>query len=354
MLNVCMVGHGMMGIWHSEAMRNLDGCQLHTVVGRPKAPEPTSAETTATSTPTGGRKPASTEQFAAKYGYKKWTTDFAEAVSDPEVDIVIIAGPSETHAEMSLAALEQGKHVLVEIPMAMNLSGAEAVVAAAEERGLTLGVVHPMRFRTERQPVVDRIGRGEEHVSHVQGRFFIHRLQNVGATGLQRTWTDNLLWHHTTHLIDFGLWVVCGGDLATVDDRIRRVHSVYPPIEPRTGIPMELVLVVETHDDQTIVCTGSYYSGEYLYDTLVVTDRDSYRTDERRSTLTTRGGDHPISSEQQNAQLIAPDFVNAVRKGQEPAVPGWSVLPATRVLHRVQSDWDSRHGAQVLPGRPVV
>ena len=38
---------------------------------------------------------------------------------------MIIAGPSETHAEMSLAALEQGKHVLVEIPIAMNLEGAE-------------------------------------------------------------------------------------------------------------------------------------------------------------------------------------------------------------------------------------
>ena len=67
---------------------------------------------------------------------------------------MIIAGPSETHAEMSLAALEQGKHVLVEIPIAMNLEGAEAVVAAAEERGLTLGVVHPMRYRTERLPIV--------------------------------------------------------------------------------------------------------------------------------------------------------------------------------------------------------
>ena len=129
---------------------------------------------------------------------------------------MIIAGPSETHAEMSLAALEQGKHVLVEIPIAMNLAGAEAVVAAAEERGLTLGVVHPMRYRTERLPIVERIPRGEEHVSHVQGRFFIHRLQNVGATGLQRSWTDNLLWHHTTHLIDFGLWVVTGGDLRPV------------------------------------------------------------------------------------------------------------------------------------------
>jgi len=126
---------------------------------------------------------------------------------------------------------------------------------------LTLGVVHPMRFRQERLPIVERIHRGEERVSHVQGRFFIHRLSNVGATGLQRSWTDNLLWHHTTHLIDFGLWMVCGGDMATADARIRNIYSAYPPIEPRTGIPMELVLVVETHDDQTIVCTGSYYSG---------------------------------------------------------------------------------------------
>jgi 2-hydroxy-4-carboxymuconate semialdehyde hemiacetal dehydrogenase len=348
MLNVCMVGHGMMGIWHSEALRNVEECRLHTVVGRPKKPESESA------TPAAGRKPASTEMFAEKYGYKKWTTDFDEAIADPEVDIVIIAGPSETHADMSLAALERGKHVLVEIPIAMNLAGAEAVVRAAEERGLTLGVVHPMRFRTERQPIVDRIRRGEERVSHVQGRFFIHRLANVGATGLQRSWTDNLLWHHTTHLIDFGLWMVSGGDLANIEAKIRRVHSVYPPIEPRTGIPMELVLVVETDDDQTIVCTGSYYSGEYVYDTLVITDHDSYRTDERRSTLNTRGGEHPISSEQQNAELIAPDFVSAVHKGKEPAVPGWSVLPAMRVLNRVQSEWDAKHGAQPLPGRPVV
>src|SRR6266705_2959180 len=114
MLNVCMVGHGMMGIWHSEAMRNLDECRLHTVVGRPKGPEPAGSAAIV------GRRPASTEQFAAKYGYKKWTTEFTEAVSDPEVDIVIIAGPSETHAEMALAALERGKHVLVEIPIAMN------------------------------------------------------------------------------------------------------------------------------------------------------------------------------------------------------------------------------------------
>jgi 2-hydroxy-4-carboxymuconate semialdehyde hemiacetal dehydrogenase len=346
MLNVCMIGHGMMGIWHSEALQRTPDAVLHTVVGRAK-PE-------STETPAAGRAQSSTEAFAQQYGYKKWTTDLDEALADPEVDIVIIAGPSETHAEMSLKSIAAGKHTLVEIPIAMNLEGAERVVATARERNLTLGVVHPMRFRVERLPVVERVRQGEERVSHVQGRFFIHRLSNVGATGLQRSWTDNLLWHHTTHLIDFGLWMLTGGDLATADDRIRTVYSAYSPIEPRTGIPMELVLVVETHDDQTIVCTGSYYSKEFVYDTFAVTDRDSYRVDERTATMFTGAGPQSIASEQENAELIAPDFVRAVAEGREPHVPGWSVLPAMRVLHRVQEAWDERHGAQVLPGRPVT
>ena len=150
MLNICMVGHGMMGVWHSEALCDVPDAQLHTVVGRPAAPEGTPARAATT-----GRKPPSTEEFAAGYGYKKWTTDLGEALADPEIDIVIVAGPSETHADMAVASLEAGKHTLVEIPIAMNLADSERVVAIARDRGLTLGVVHPMRFRAERQPVVD-------------------------------------------------------------------------------------------------------------------------------------------------------------------------------------------------------
>jgi 2-hydroxy-4-carboxymuconate semialdehyde hemiacetal dehydrogenase len=111
---------------------------------------------------------------------------------------------------------------------------------------------------------------------------------------------------------------------------------------------------VETRDEQSIVCTGSYYARERIYDMLVVSDRDSYRVDELRSTLTTGDGERPIPTEQENAELIAPEFVAAVETGREPAVPGWSVLPAMRVLHRVQESWDARYGKQVLPGRPVV
>ena len=352
MLNVCVIGHGMMGIWHSEALARTPDAVLHTVVGRPKPPPKDGAESEAG--PAGGRPQSSTEVFAQRYGYKKWTTDIDQALGDPEVDIVIIAGPSETHAEMALKSIAAGKHTLVEIPIAMNLEGAEAVVAAAQEKGVTLGVVHPMRYRAERHEMVDRVRAGAERLHSVQGRFFIHRLQNVGATGLQRSWTDNILWHHTTHLVDVGLWAVSGADLRTAESRIRNVYAAYPAAEPRTGIPMELVLVVETHDDQTILCNGSYYAHHRIYDVLMVTDRDDYQVDELSSTLTTGEGTRPIPTEQDNAELIAPEFVEAVRDGREPFVPGWSVLPAMRVLHRVQEQWDATHGAQLIPGRPVT
>jgi 2-hydroxy-4-carboxymuconate semialdehyde hemiacetal dehydrogenase len=347
MLNVCMIGHGMMGLWHTEALLKHPDARLHTVVGRARTPG-TEAR------PAAGRRGESTEEFATRFGYQKWTTNVDEALRDPEVDIVIIAGPSETHADMAIASLTNGKHTLVEIPIAMNLEGSEKVVAVARERGLTIGVVHPMRFREEHRQVTLRVRSGEERVTHFHGRFFIHRLQNVGATGLQRSWTDNILWHHMTHLVDLGLWTVSGGDMATTDDRVRNVYSFYPAVEPRTGIPMEVVLVMETNDDQAVVCTGSYYAHWRIYDVLSVSDRDMYHLDELTSTQRTAAGERPVPSEEENAKLIAPDFVDAVTDGREPLVPGWSVLPAMRVLHRAQEQWDATHGKQVLPGRPVV
>lgn len=332
-MNVCMIGHGMMGVWHSEGLAGGD-CRLHTVVGR--RPEPT-------------------REFAEKYGYKKWTVDLEEALSDPAIDIVIVAGPSETHAEMATAALEHGKHTLVEIPIAMNLEDSERVVALAKAKGLHLGVVHPMRFRAERTELLARIQAGEEKVRHTHGRFFIHRLQNVGATGYQRSWTDNILWHHSTHLVDLGLWLACGGDMTQAEDMVSKVSAFMPGLDDRTGIPMEIVLLAETRNDQSIVVTGSYYGRERIYDTLVVTDRDSYRLDENRNTLTIgTDGTRDIQTERENAWLAARDFVKAVYENRDPLVPGWSVLPTMRILHRAQEIWDGVYGKQILPGRPVV
>ncbi|MGH6962098.1 MAG: Gfo/Idh/MocA family protein, partial [Dongiaceae bacterium] len=124
-MNVCMVGYGMMGQWHSEALKLTDAL-LHTVVGR---------------------REEAAKEFAARYGYKKWTVSLDEALADPAIDIVIIGSPSEQHEAQAIQCLEAGKHTLIEIPIAMSLAGAERVVAAGERSGKIYGLCHPMRFR---------------------------------------------------------------------------------------------------------------------------------------------------------------------------------------------------------------
>lgn len=323
-MNICVVGHGMMGTWHSDALLEAD-CVLHTLVGR---------------------RPKPAQEFAARYGYRKWTTDLNEALADDAIDIVILANPSELHAETALASLAHGKHTLVEIPIAMSLSDSERIVAEARARGLTLGVVHPTRMQPELAALHERMVGGEEHVRHVSGRFFIRRLENVGATGYRRSWTDNLLWHHTTHLLDFGLWLLGAP--------VRSLSSFMPPIDAQTGIPMEVFLGIETERDQSLVCAGSYYSREYIFEVVVVTDQDSYRLDSVGNRLTLGSGNVIGAPWVENCLRVTRDFVAAVRESRAPAITGESVLPAMRVLQTAQDRWDALHGAQAIPGRPAT
>ena len=256
-MNVCMVGYGMMGGWHSDALKDT-GAVLHTLVGR---------------------RADAAKEFAERYGYKKWTTNLEDALADPDVDIVILANPSDQHAETALASLHAGKQTLVEIPLAMNLADGEKIVQTARERNLTLGVVYPLRMRAEMVALKQRALAGQEQIRQVCGRFYIYRLENIGATGYRRSWTDNLLWHHTSHLLDMGLWLL--------DSPVRRVQSFMPPLDAHTGIPMELFLGLETERDQSLISTGSYYGHERLFETFVITDKESYKLESFAGTMTT-------------------------------------------------------------------
>ncbi len=323
-MNVCMVGYGMMGEWHSAALRQA-GAALHSVVGR---------------------RPEAAAAFAQRFGYHKVAASLAEALADPAVEAVVLGTPSDQHEEQAIRCLEAGKHTLIEIPIAMSLEGAERVVAAGERSGKVHGLSHPMRFRREHAALLARARSGEEAIRHVAGRFFINRLENVGATGYRRSWTDNILWHHFCHFVDLGLHLFDGAP-------IRRVQGHYGPLHPRTGIPMECVVLVETEADQSLLVHGSYRAAYRLYDTLVVTDRDTHSLDILAGTLRTAAGEQPSESEQDNAARVIFDFVDAVRGNRPPLAAGPSVLPAMRVLQAVQDGWDARHGARAIPGRPL-
>src|SRR5512139_4093248 len=88
-----------------------------------------------------------------RYSTVRATSSLAEVLADPEVDAVAVATPAATHLEVALAAIEAGKHVLVEKPLASSFSDGLKLVTAAEERGLVLMLDHTFCYT----PVVQRL-----------------------------------------------------------------------------------------------------------------------------------------------------------------------------------------------------
>lgn len=78
-----------------------------------------------------GRNAAELEAFAARWGWRNWTTRWRELADDPEIALVDVGTPNHLHAEQSIAMLEAGKHVACEKPLAGTLSDARAMRDAA-------------------------------------------------------------------------------------------------------------------------------------------------------------------------------------------------------------------------------
>lgn len=97
--------------------------------------------------------PERAEEAAAKYGVEgaKVYSDFNELLQDESIDIVHVLTPNESHARISIAALEADKHVMCEKPMAKTAAEARRMVEAAKASGKKLTVGYNNRFRRDSQ-----------------------------------------------------------------------------------------------------------------------------------------------------------------------------------------------------------
>ena len=96
---------------------------------------------------------------AADLGVQAYPT-LDDVLGSPEVDAVIIATPHPSHLEITLQAIQAGKHVLVEKPISVTPSEADQMVAAAREAEVTLGVLFNNRFRPEAQKMRELLDQG--------------------------------------------------------------------------------------------------------------------------------------------------------------------------------------------------
>ncbi|MHA6782302.1 Gfo/Idh/MocA family protein [Pseudonocardia saturnea] len=162
-LGVGMVGHAFMGAAHSQAWRT---------AGRffdlPLTPDMAVLC---------GRDAATAQAAAGRLGWRHVETDWKQLLTRDDVQLVDVCAPGDVHAEIAVAALDAGKHVLCEKPLANTVDEARAMVAAAE-RAQAAGVRSMVGFNYRRVPAVTLARRLVE-----QGR--IGEVRHVRATYLQ-------------------------------------------------------------------------------------------------------------------------------------------------------------------------
>ena len=126
MIGVGLVGYGYAGrVFHSHLVKRAPGLELRAIAARDA-----------------GRR----AQASADYPDARAHATFDAVLADARVDLVVLATPHDTHAEMAVRALAAGKHVVVDKPMAITLADADRMVATARQHDRMLSVFHNRRW----------------------------------------------------------------------------------------------------------------------------------------------------------------------------------------------------------------
>ena len=138
-LRVAMIGYGFMGAAHSQGWRT--------------APRFFDLPAEPVMSVIVGRDAARVEGARRRFGWQRAGTDWRAVIDDPDIDVVDICTPGDSHAEIAIAALAAGKHVLCEKPLANTVAEAEAMTGAAEAAAAR-GVRSMVGFSYRRVPAI--------------------------------------------------------------------------------------------------------------------------------------------------------------------------------------------------------
>ncbi|WP_433158962.1 Gfo/Idh/MocA family protein [Kribbella sp. CA-247076] len=138
-LGIGLIGYAFMGAAHSQAWRS--------------APRFFDLPLNPAMNVLCGRNPEAVAAAAAKLGWKETETDWRKLLGRDDIQLVDVCTPGDSHAEIAIAALEAGKHVLCEKPLANTVEEAEAMTAAAEAAAAK-GIRSMVGFTYRRVPAI--------------------------------------------------------------------------------------------------------------------------------------------------------------------------------------------------------
>ena len=224
-----MVGYGFMGAAHSHAWRT-----AHRFFDLPLTPVLRTLS---------GRTESALVAAAERYGFEQTTTRWQDLVEDPEIDVIDICTPGDTHFEIAMAALAAGKHVLCEKPLANSVEESAEMAAAASEASHR-GVRSICGFSYRRTPALayarQLVAEGAVgEIRQVRAQYLQDWLSDADAPMTWRLDKDKAgsgaLGDIGAHIIDLAQWI-SGQDIATVSGILETVVPTRPAAGDMQGL----------------------------------------------------------------------------------------------------------------------
>lgn len=293
---------------------------------------------------------ATASALAGEHGASMKTFD--EVLSDASVDAVAIAAPAKDHASLALRAIDAGKHLFVEKPLALHVADAEAVVVAAEQRGSTLMVGHLLQYH----PAFLAVRRMVEEGSLGELRYLYSNRLNLGKFRRE----ENILWSFAPH--DLSMLLALVGEAPA---RVSAVGSTFlsenVPDVTTTHLsfasgPRAHVFVSWLHPfkEQRLVVVGS--DAMAVFDDTAPWESKLVRFEHGVSwdgltPVPVRGEPTPVPLEESEPlRLECEHFLECVSSGRTPRTDGHEGLRVLQVLDAAERSLVAS-GAQVaLPG----
>lgn len=317
-MKIGVAGQGAFGIKHIDAIQNIPGIEIVTL--------------------TGGNQVA-TEEVAKKYKIPHWTGDLAESLKQPGLEAMILATPTQMHADQAVQCLKAGKHVQVEIPMADSLADSERILKAQKQTGLIAMAGHTRRFNPSHQWIHKRVKSGEFTIQQMNVQTYFFRRTNMNAAGKPRSWTDHLLWHHACHTVDLFAY--------QTGQTISECYALEGPHHPELKIAMDMGIIMKVPSGA--ICTlslsfnnkgpqGTFFryigdTGTYVayYDDLV--DGEQNKIDLSKVDVSMNG-----------IELQDREFFAAIKERREPNAGVEQTISAMRVLDKLEKMLESKVG----------
>ena len=322
-LGVGIAGAGTIGAVHAEALDELQGTRLVAVA---EAREVT------------GHK------LAEAHG-AEWHADFGELLGRSDMDVVVICTPSGLHPDQAVAAARAGKHVITEKPMATTLEGANRMIHACREAGVTLTVIYQYRFnrdalRLKRAVEAGLFGRP------VLGNAFVHwhRTQEYYEErgGWRGTWAldgGGALMNQSIHAVDLLQWIlgpvesICGYAETLAHD-IEAEDTASAALRFASGALGTIQGTTSAHRDSPLRIEIRGTEGSATMEGSRLTLWQPSREEEIFSardheSLPESQGDEPLGAahRRQLKEIFA-----ALREGREPPIPGEEARKAVEIV----------------------